>query len=160
MSWCITCSTINLNLRLQYAPNSWILAQLINNKKKFKPKISQNGSRTHTIRLLLFTQHKRNWTIILVLKNTNSKLEFSNAFIALTVAVELSFSRVVTKVVNEDARLKLDYHFMWTRECGMRRSPAPGPVAVLRVLSNQPAGPIAAPLADELATKQHSAKQL
>lgn len=127
---------------------------------KKKPKISQNGSRTHTIRLLLFTQHKRNWTIILVLKNTSSKLEFLNPFVALTVDVELSLSRVVAKVVNEDARLKLYYHLMWTRECGMRRSPAPGPVAVLRVLSNQPAGPIAAPLADELATKQRTEKQL
>lgn len=151
-------NTKNLNLRLQYAPNSWILVQWINNKK-IKPKISQKGSRTHTIRLLLFTLHKRNWTIILVLKNTSSKLEFLNPFVALTVAVELSLSRVVIKVVNEDA-FKLDYHLMWTRECGIRRSPAPGPVAVLRVLSNQPAGPIAAPLADELATKQHTAKQL
>lgn len=48
----------------------------------------------------------------MVFKNTGNKLVFLNPSAGLTFAAELSLSRLVVKVVNEDARLKLDYHLM------------------------------------------------
>lgn len=62
-------------------------------------------------------------------KNTSSKFEFLNPFVGLAVDVELSLSRVVVKVVNEDARLKLDYHWYEhvSAECAGRRRPGPSP---------------------------------